>query len=420
MQWRPLPREGPILDKLRDSWRVQPKDTDNADQHNTLPSQHTTPSARSHFLCLTRQTTEEWRRRWWLWGRLLADWSACSEWFWQHCFGDRCWNQHSGFLDSYGLEVGSGGLLASTLSKAGPANVARGLVQHSFEDFQGWRFLLVVSDFRSSIWPPSWWEKFSKYLNGIFSVITRTCGPLFNNCAPLRRVCPRLCAFLWKSNKIPPWLYLCWPFLHEAQFLWALLLYSVLQLPDHLAHLQWAVTGWPDILPFVHISSIFSCQSSVSLPPLPRAGIMCEIHPDKTNRDFWKELGTPFPFHINHVSYLIKALWEAQAHSPTQLSSSRNPGSWSSPGKNHTDRQRKLESAKIAIVTAGCFLPHALGTLLLCWQPLIFQVKAKIFVLSITIVLFSAWSLHAGLSWSELLMFFQSCQHQMHIFLESN
>lgn len=46
---------------------------------------------------------------------------------------------------------GSGGLQVNTLPKAEPAKIAQGLCQYSFEDVQGWRFLLSVSGFFSSV-----------------------------------------------------------------------------------------------------------------------------------------------------------------------------------------------------------------------------------------------------------------------------
>lgn len=118
--------------------------------------------------------------------------------------------------------------------------------------------------------------------------------------------------------------------------------------------------------------------------------IKIKIHTEQTTRDFWKEfvdLDTVFLFQRNGLLYLVKAHWEPQTHGPTGFSSCRNPGSWKSPGKNHTDGQTKLQSARTTILTVMCFLSYALDTLPLCWELLTFQVNKYFY--SITIVLFT-------------------------------
>lgn len=126
---------------------------------------------------------------------------------------------------------------------------------------------------------------------------------------------------------------------------------------------------------FVYIYPTFNYHSAVFHFYLP--GINCKIHTEQITRDFVKEfvvLSALFPFHVNGVTYLIKAPWEPQTHCPSGSSSSRNLGSSNSPVNNNrkpnqtktttqkkptADRQTKLQTARNPILTVGCFLLDA-------------------------------------------------------------
>lgn len=92
---------------------------------------------------------------------------------------------------------------------------------------------------------------------------------------------------------------------------------------------------------FVYIYSTFNYHSAGFHFYLP--GINCKIHTEQITRDFVNEfvvLSALFPFHVNGVTYLIKAPWEPQAHCPSGFSSSRNLGSSNSPVNSNNKKTK--------------------------------------------------------------------------------
>lgn len=151
---------------------------------------------------------------------------------------------------------------------------------------------------------------------------------------------------------------------------------------------------------------------------LPSPMLDIKIPTKQTNRDFWKEfleLDTVFLFQRNGILYLTKAPWEPQTLGPTGFSSCRNSGSWNSPRKNHTEGQTKLQWARTTILTVCAF------TTCLRHSPLVLRTShfsgKQIFLFHHHYSFH--WIFIPSLSWSELLVFLQSCQDQMHIYLKN-
>lgn len=116
--------------------------------------------------------------------------------------------------------------------------------------------------------------------------------------------------------------------------------------------------------------------------------IKSKIHTEQTTRDFWKafvELDTVFLFQRNGILCLIKGSLGTPVTWSNWVFFMQEPRKLEFTRKKHTDGQTKLLSARTTILTVVCFLSHALDTLPLCWELLIFQVNKYFY--SITTVL---------------------------------